>query len=70
MEALELTNVLIGILILLIGFIGNMIFRKLDKIEKDVQQAAIQSVTLAKDIEWLRDQIRDHEKRIDQIEAK
>ncbi len=70
MDAVWLTNVLIGILIMVIGFIGNMIFRKLDKIEKDVQAAAITGVAHGKDIDQIRDDIKDHERRIDALERK
>lgn len=70
MTTVELTNVLITILILVLGFIGGMIFKKLDRIEKDVQQAALIAVSHAKDIDRIDKQIVEHSTRISKVEEK
>lgn len=69
MEPLALTNVLISVLIGLLGFIGYNFYVKLDKIEKDIQHAALGHVSMSKDIEKMKEELADHEKRIDKLES-
>lgn len=69
MTAAEITNILMGVLITLIGSLGKAIYDKLTKIEKDVQQGSIDSASIKKDIEYLRIGYTDHEARLTKLEG-
>ena len=64
----ELTNVLIGIVIAIIGYIGQMLIKKIDKFEQTVQGILMSDVSNKKDIERLKDDVSDHETRIVKLE--
>jgi len=64
----ELTNVLIGIVIAIIGYIGQMLIKKIDKFEQTVQNILMSDVSNKKDIERMKDDISDHEVRIVRLE--
>jgi hypothetical protein len=64
----ELTNILIGLLIAIIGYIGKMLIGKIDKFEQTVQNILLSDVSNKKDIERLKDDITDHEVRIVRLE--
>jgi hypothetical protein len=64
----QLTNVLIGLLIAIIGYIGKMLIGKIDKFEQTVQGILMSDVSNKKDIERLKDDITDHEVRIVRLE--
>jgi hypothetical protein len=63
-----LTNVLIGLLITLISFLGKRLVDKLDDFEKAVQNILISDVEVKKDIEVIKEDIVDHEVRITKLE--
>jgi len=63
-----LTNVLIGLLITLISFLGKRLVDKLDDFEKAVQNILISDVEVKKDIEVMKEDIVDHEVRITKLE--
>ena len=64
----ELTNVLIGVVIAIIGYIGQMLIKKIDKFEQTVQGILMSDVSNKKDIERLKDDVSDHEIRIVKLE--
>lgn len=64
----ELTNVLIGAVIAIIGYIGQMLIKKIDKFEQTVQGILMSDVSNKKDIERLKDDMSDHEVRIVKLE--
>lgn len=64
----ELTNILIGLLIAIIGYIGKRLIGKIDKFEQTVQGILMSDVSNKKDIERLKDDITDHEVRIVRLE--
>ena len=68
MTSQELTNVLIGIVIAIIGYIGQMLIKKIDKFEQTVQGILMSDVSNKKDIERLKDDVSDHETRIVKLE--
>jgi len=68
MTSQELTNVLIGIVIAIIGYIGQMLIKKIDKFEQTVQGILMSDISNKKDIERLKDDVSDHEIRIVKLE--
>lgn len=70
-----LVSVLITILILLIGFIGTIFWKKLSKFEEKfeimldkIQTNSLNELANKKDIESLRTDIDDHEERLSDLE--
>lgn len=68
MNTADLTNLLIGIVISLIIFVAKLFISKLDKFEKIVQSILLSDVGLKKDIEVIKDDLKDHETRISKLE--
>jgi len=69
MNNADLTNLLIGIVISLIIFVAKLFIQKLDKFERIVQSILLSDVGLKKDIEIIKDDLKDHEIRISKLEA-
>ena len=65
----ELTNLLIGVVIGLIVFVAKLFISRLDKFEKIVQSILLSDVGLKKDIEVIKDDLKDHEIRIQKLES-
>lgn len=68
MTGIELTNVLIGMLIAVIGFIGAKMYSKLEAFEKTVQNILMSDISHQKDIDNLKENYKDHETRITKLE--
>ncbi len=68
MTGIELTNVLIGMLIAVIGFIGAKMYSKLEAFEKTVQNILMSDISHQKDIDSLKENYKDHETRITKLE--
>jgi hypothetical protein len=68
MDNAQITNILITLLILLVGFIGTLIFKKLDTFERKIEEILIGDVGHSKDIERLQFDYADHEERISELE--
>lgn len=68
MTAVELTNLLIGVVIGLIAYVSKRMIDKMDQFEKAVQQILISDVAKSKDIESMKSDINDHEIRISKLE--
>jgi hypothetical protein len=69
MNNADLTNLLIGIVISLIIFVAKLFIQKLDKFERIVQSILLSDVGLKKDIEVIKEDLKDHETRIQKLEA-
>lgn len=68
MTTAMLTNVLVGIVIALIGFVSKELIKRLDRFEKIVQDILLSDVAMSKDLEKIKDDINDHETRISKLE--
>ena len=68
MSTAMITNVLIGIVIALIGFLGKELVKRLDRFEKIVQGILMSDVAVSKDLEKLKEDVKDHEDRISKLE--
>jgi hypothetical protein len=68
MTAVELTNLLIGIVIGLITYVSKRMIDKMDQFEKAIQQILISDVSKGKDIESIKVDLADHETRISKLE--
>lgn len=68
MTTAMLTNVLIAIVIALIGFVSKEMVKRLDRFEKIVQGILMSDVAVSKDLEKLKDDVKDHEHRISNLE--
>jgi hypothetical protein len=68
MTTAMVTNVLIGVVIALIGFVSKELVKRLDRFEKIVQGILMSDVAVSKDLEQLKEDVKDHEQRISQLE--
>jgi hypothetical protein len=68
MTTAMVTNVLIAIVIALIGFVSKELVKRLDRFEKIVQGILMSDVAVSKDLEQLKEDVKDHETRISQLE--
>lgn len=68
MTNVMLTNFLLTIVIALIGFVSNQFIKRLDRFEKIVQNILMSDVAVGKDIEQLKNDVKDHENRISNLE--
>jgi|688.fasta_scaffold03337_22 hypothetical protein len=68
MTTAMLTNVLIAIVIALIGFVSKEMVKRLDRFEKIVQGILMSDVAVSKDLEKLKEDVKDHESRISNLE--
>jgi hypothetical protein len=68
MTTAMVTNVLIAIVIALIGFVSKELVKRLDRFEKIVQGILMSDVAVSKDLEKLKDDVKDHETRISNLE--
>jgi hypothetical protein len=68
MNHADLTNLLIGIVISLIIFVAKLFIQKMDKFEKIVQSILLSDVGMKKDIENIKEDLKDHEIRIQKLE--
>jgi len=68
MSSITLTNLLIGIVITMLGYLGKRMIEKLDAFEHAVQDILISDIANKKDIEALKEDVRDHEERLVKLE--
>ena len=68
MTTAMVTNILIGIVIALITFLGKELVKRLDRFEKIVQGILMSDVAVSKDLEKLKEDVKDHETRISNLE--
>lgn len=68
MTTAMMTNFLITIVIALIGYVSNQFIKRLDRFERIVQGILMSDVAVSKDIEQIKEDVKDHEIRISQLE--
>jgi hypothetical protein len=68
MTTAMMTNFLITIVIALIGYVSNQFIKRLDRFERIVQGILMSDVAVAKDLDKLKDDVKDHETRISNLE--
>lgn len=69
MNNADLTNLLIGIVISLIIYVAKLFIDRLNRFEKIVQSILLSDVGFKKDIEVIKEDLKDHETRISKLEA-
>lgn len=68
MTSVQITNLLITILIALISWLAKRLIDKIDRFEQTVQDILMSDVVNKKEIEGLKDDVKDHEIRISKLE--
>jgi hypothetical protein len=68
MTTAMMTNFLITIVIALIGYVSNQFIKRLDRFERIVQGILMSDVAVAKDLDKLKEDVKDHEQRISNLE--
>ena len=68
MTSVQITNLLITILIALISWLAKRLIDKIDKFEQTVQDILMSDVVNKKEIEVLKEDVKDHEIRISKLE--
>ena len=69
MTSVQITNLLITILIALISWLAKRLIDKIDKFEQTVQNILMSDVVNKKEIEVLKEDVKDHEIRISKLES-
>ncbi len=64
------TNALLITLITLIGFVGGTNIKKINELIKEVRALLLSDMSTRKDIDFLKRDIEDHERRISELEKK
>jgi len=62
------TNILLSFLIALLSFMGKAMYDKIEKLIDEIRQIMIDSTKATKDIETLKDSVKDHENRLINLE--
>jgi uncharacterized membrane-anchored protein YhcB (DUF1043 family) len=68
MSGIEVTNILIGLLIAIIGYVWQRFEKRMDKFEQTVQNILLSDISHQKDIDSLKENYKDHENRITKLE--
>ena len=68
MTTAMMTNFLITIVIALIGYVSNQFIKRLDRFERIVQGILMSDVAVAKDLDKQKEDVKDHEQRISNLE--
>lgn len=64
------TNVLLITLITLLGYIGKVFYDKMEDVLKRIEQILLSDVSQKKDIESIKEDVKDHETRLTTLEKK
>jgi len=67
---MTLTNILLGLLITLLGFMGRALYEKIEHLIEEIRIIMMSDVANKKDIEYLKESVHDHEERITKLENK
>jgi cell division protein FtsB len=67
---MTLTNILLGLLITLLGFMGRALYEKIEHLIEEIRIIMMSDVANKKDIEYLKDSVHDHEERLTKLENK
>lgn len=65
-----LSHILLSTLILLIGYVGNLYNKKLEKLIDRMDKIIESSVSQSKDIEYIREDVNNHELRLASLEKR
>jgi len=65
-----ITNILLSFLIALLSFMGKAMYDKIEKLINEIRQIMLNDVANKKDIEILKDTVKDHEHRLTNLENK
>lgn len=63
-----ITNILLSFLIALLSFMGKAMYDKIEKLIVEIRQIMLNDVANAKDIDMLKDTVKDHEHRLSNLE--
>ena len=67
---MTLTNILLGLLITLLGFMGRALYEKIEHLIEEIRIIMMSDVANKKDIEYLKESVHDHEERLTKLENK
>jgi polyhydroxyalkanoate synthesis regulator phasin len=67
---MTLTNILLGLLITILSFMGRALYEKIEHLIEEIRTIMMSDVANKKDIEYLKDSIDDHEERLTKLENK
>jgi hypothetical protein len=65
-----ITNILLSFLIALLSFMGKAMYDKIEKLINEIRQIMLNDVANKKDIDMLKDTVKDHEHRLTNLENK
>lgn len=63
-----ITNILLSFLIALLSFMGKAMYDKIEKLINEIRQIMLNDVANKKDIDMLKDSVKDHEHRLINLE--
>jgi enoyl-[acyl-carrier-protein] reductase (NADH) len=65
-----ITDILLSFLIALLSFMGKAMYDKIEKLINEIRQIMLNDVANKKDIDMLKDTVKDHEHRLNHLENK
>jgi hypothetical protein len=68
MNNVQLTNILMTAIFGLVAFVSKIFLSKMDRFDKKIERILMSDVALNKDVENIKDDIKDHEVRITKLE--
>ena len=68
MNNVQLTNILMTAIFGLVAFVSKIFLSKMDRFDKKIERILMSDVALTKDVENIKEDIKDHEVRITKLE--
>jgi len=68
MNNVQLTNILMTAIFGLVAFVSKIFLTKMDRFDKKIERILMSDVALNKDVENIKEDIKDHEVRITKLE--
>ena len=68
MNNVQLTNILMTAIFGLVAFVSKIFLSKMDRFDKKIERILMSDVALNKDVETIKEDIKDHEVRITKLE--
>jgi len=68
MNNVQLTNILMTAIFGLVAFVSKIFLSKMDRFDKKIERILMSDVSLNKDVENIKEDIKDHEVRITKLE--
>jgi hypothetical protein len=65
---MQLTNILMTAIFGLVAFVSKIFLSKMDRFDKKIERILMSDVALTKDVENIKEDIKDHEVRITKLE--